>query len=195
MAQSLFIPFANSPLLTWNPSFCVVRSRPPWSQVAHKLTSPPSFPPHSNFPTPRSFPKSTMRPTKTTSRSRLHIVWNIKDHKCLYLGISETLLKFLLLSFYEDDVSIFFGSPRSRGSIYWSKNQIPALPSLEDDICSPLPRYINLLLKHRFWLYFCPYSVYFTSLTSIFLVSLGFSLFYFSHFPLFSRLLLHISPQ
>jgi hypothetical protein len=42
-----------SPLLTWKPSFGVMRPCPPWSQVARKLTSPFSFPPHSKFPTPR----------------------------------------------------------------------------------------------------------------------------------------------
>jgi hypothetical protein len=71
-----FLPFLKSLLLTWNPSFCVVRSRPPWSQVARKLTFPSPFPPHSNFSTPWGFPKSIVHPTKTTSRSRLYIVRN-----------------------------------------------------------------------------------------------------------------------
>ncbi len=89
MAQSLVIPlaiplcqfplFLESLLLTWDPSSCVVRSRPPWSQVARKLTSPSTFPPHSNFPTPQGFRKSIVRPTKMTSRSRLHIVRNSMD--------------------------------------------------------------------------------------------------------------------
>jgi hypothetical protein len=35
-----------SPLLTWKPSFGVMRPCPPWSQVARKLTSPFSSPPH-----------------------------------------------------------------------------------------------------------------------------------------------------
>jgi hypothetical protein len=81
------VPLANPFSLTWKPSSCVVRSRPPWSQVARKLTSHSPFPPHSlpipfpfpppsNFPSPRGFPKSTAHPTKTTSRSRLHIVRN-----------------------------------------------------------------------------------------------------------------------
>jgi hypothetical protein len=62
MAQSLVIPlagfplpfslpippFPQIPLTTWNPSFCVVRSHPPWSQVARKLTSPSPF----QFPDP-----------------------------------------------------------------------------------------------------------------------------------------------
>jgi hypothetical protein len=56
-----------------------VRSRPPWSQVARKLTSHSPFPPHSNFPTPWGFPKSTAHPTMTTSRSSLHIVRNSYD--------------------------------------------------------------------------------------------------------------------
>ncbi len=55
MAQPIFyspyclpvdFPF-YSPLLTWKPSFDVKRSFPPWSQVACKLTSPFSTPPHS----------------------------------------------------------------------------------------------------------------------------------------------------
>jgi hypothetical protein len=72
-----FLPFLKSLLLTWNPSFCVVRSRPPWSQVARKLTSPSPFPPHSKFASPQGIPKLIVRPTKTTSRSRLRIVRNM----------------------------------------------------------------------------------------------------------------------
>jgi hypothetical protein len=71
-----FLPFLESLLLTWNPSFCVVRSRPPWSQVAHKLTSPLPIPSPFQFPDPQGFPKSVVRLTKTTSRSRLYIVRN-----------------------------------------------------------------------------------------------------------------------
>jgi hypothetical protein len=60
MAQfPFFTPLASSPfqslLLTWKPSFSVMRYRPPWSQVARKLTSPSSFPPHS-LPIPNSRP-------------------------------------------------------------------------------------------------------------------------------------------
>ncbi len=43
----------HSPLLTRKPSFGVMRSRPPWPQVALRLTSPSPFPPHSKFPTPQ----------------------------------------------------------------------------------------------------------------------------------------------
>jgi hypothetical protein len=68
-----FLPFLKSLLLTWNPSSCVVRSRPPWSQVARKLTSPSPFPPHSKFPSPQGIPNLIMRPTKTTSRSQLYM--------------------------------------------------------------------------------------------------------------------------
>ena len=71
-----FLPFLKSLLLTWNPSFCVVRSRPPWSQVGPKLTSLSPFPPHSKFPSPQGTPSLIVRPTKTTSRSWLHIVRN-----------------------------------------------------------------------------------------------------------------------
>jgi hypothetical protein len=69
-----FLPFLESLLLTWNSSFCVVRFRPPWSQVARKLTSPSPFPPHSKFLSPQGFPSLIVRPTKTTSWSRLRIV-------------------------------------------------------------------------------------------------------------------------
>jgi hypothetical protein len=48
-----FNPSFNPPLLTWNPSYCVVRSRPPWPQVARKLTSPSSNPPS---PSPLQIP-------------------------------------------------------------------------------------------------------------------------------------------
>ncbi len=63
-------------LLTWNPSFDVVLSCPPWSQVARKLTSPSPFLSLSKFPSPQGIPSLIVRPIKTTSRSRLHIVRN-----------------------------------------------------------------------------------------------------------------------
>ncbi len=69
--QFLVNPLFHSPLLTWKPSFGVMRSCPPWPQVARKLTSPSSFPPHSKFPTPQGFPEPIVRLTKTTSQSRL----------------------------------------------------------------------------------------------------------------------------
>ncbi len=86
---------------TWNPSSCVVRSRPPWSQVARKLTSPSPFPPHS-LPIPisrppRGFPKSIVCPTKMTSWSWLHIVRNsyelVKENfwGYFYIALSEML--------------------------------------------------------------------------------------------------------
>ncbi len=73
------LPFSRVPL-TYLESlfFAWCDPRPPWSQVACKLTSP--FPPHSNFPTPHGFPKSIVRPSKTTSRYRLHIVRNSKRY-------------------------------------------------------------------------------------------------------------------
>jgi hypothetical protein len=74
-----FLPFLKSLLLTWNPSFCVVWSCKPWSQVACKLTSSSPFPPHSKFPSPQGIPSLNVRPTKTTSRSQLHIVRNNCD--------------------------------------------------------------------------------------------------------------------
>ncbi len=56
---------------------------PPWSQVACKLTSPSPFPPHS-LSRPRRFPNSTVRPSTTTSRHRLHLVWHSNKHNpCL----------------------------------------------------------------------------------------------------------------
>jgi hypothetical protein len=58
-----FTPLANplllffySLLLTWKPSFGVMRSRPPWPQVTCTdlpLLIPSPFPPHSKFPTPQ----------------------------------------------------------------------------------------------------------------------------------------------
>ncbi len=61
-------PF-HSPLLTWKPSFGVMRSRPPWSQVARKLTSPSPFPSHpipilssSQIPDPPGFPQTNCAP-------------------------------------------------------------------------------------------------------------------------------------
>jgi hypothetical protein len=62
-------PF-QSLLLTWNPSFCVVRSRPPWPQVARKLTSPSSIPPHS-LPIPNSRPPR-VSPNKLCAFLRWH---------------------------------------------------------------------------------------------------------------------------
>ncbi len=85
-----YSPFPESPLLTWNPSSCVVRSRPPWSQVAHKLTSPFPSLPIPNFHPPRGFPKSIVRPTKT--RSRLHIVRNINCVKCKPLTAGKNVM-------------------------------------------------------------------------------------------------------
>ncbi len=55
-----------------------MQSRPPWSQVARKLTSPSPFPPHSKFSSPQGITSLIVRLTKTTSRSRLHIVRNKK---------------------------------------------------------------------------------------------------------------------
>ncbi len=84
MAQSsLLLPllvFVTPPsislLLIWKPSFGVMRSRPPWPQVALKLTSPSPSPPHS-LPIPNSqHPRSIVRLTKATSRSRLLMVRN-----------------------------------------------------------------------------------------------------------------------
>jgi hypothetical protein len=80
-------------LLTWNPSSFVVRSRPPWPQVARKLTSPSPFPPHSNFLTSRGFPKSILRLPEMTSRSRLYTVRNngVPDYR-KWAKINMTLL-------------------------------------------------------------------------------------------------------
>jgi hypothetical protein len=73
LADSLFpqVPLTYLALL-----FAWCDPRPPWSQVACKLTSPSPFPPRSNFPTPQGFPKSIVGPSKTTSRHRLHIARN-----------------------------------------------------------------------------------------------------------------------
>jgi hypothetical protein len=52
LAVSLSVPLIFPFVLTWKPSFGVMRSRPPWPQVARKLTSLFPFPPRSRFPTP-----------------------------------------------------------------------------------------------------------------------------------------------
>jgi hypothetical protein len=66
----------------------------------------------------------------------------------------------------------------NQGSRCWFKNHIP--PPLEDDIY-PLPAIRqNLLFTHPFWLYFCPFSIYFTLLTSISPFSSDFSNFSFT---------------
>ncbi len=76
-----------SPLLTWKPSFGVMRSCPPWSPVACKLTSPFSFPPHP-FPIPNSqHPGSTVRFTETTLRFRLLLVRNRSFQGMVTLGM------------------------------------------------------------------------------------------------------------
>ncbi len=106
MAQSLVIPLAiplcqfllslESLLLTWNPSFCVVRSHPPWSQVACKLNSPSPTLPIPNSHPPQGFPKLIVRPTKTTSQSRLHIVQNkyiFSLTALIFFTITITVLK------------------------------------------------------------------------------------------------------
>jgi hypothetical protein len=50
----------------------------------------------------------------------------------------------------------------------------------------------NIFITHPFWLYFCPFCIYFTLFTSISPLP---SFFLFpSHFPLFSRPPLHIPP-
>jgi hypothetical protein len=78
----LSIPLANS-LFSLSPSYLLGIPLLVWCDPVHLgprllVNWPPSpFPPHSNFPTPRGFPKSTVRPTKTTSWSRLYIVRNM----------------------------------------------------------------------------------------------------------------------
>ncbi len=52
LASSLLLPF-HLPLTYLKPSFGVIRSRPPWPQVALKLTSPSPSPPRFKFPTPQ----------------------------------------------------------------------------------------------------------------------------------------------
>ncbi len=62
-----------SPLLTWKSSFGVMRPCPPWSQVARKLTSPFSSPPHPPlFQIPNSPPPLWVSPaTPRLLRRRL----------------------------------------------------------------------------------------------------------------------------
>ncbi len=77
----LITPLDNSPCsrvpLTYLESLLSVWCDPcpPWSQVACKLTSPSPFFPHSLFPPP-TVPNPIMRPSTTTSRHRLHLVWH-----------------------------------------------------------------------------------------------------------------------
>jgi hypothetical protein len=61
--------------------------RPPWSQVACKLTSPSPFSPHSLFPPPNGFPNSIVRPSKTTSRHRLHLKHLYVISRCFYVTV------------------------------------------------------------------------------------------------------------
>ncbi len=69
LADSLFAPPSSPLYLLGNPPSCD-RIRPPWSQVACKLTSP--FSPFPN-PSPLQIPSTqvTKRLTMTTSRIRL----------------------------------------------------------------------------------------------------------------------------
>ncbi len=77
---SPFAPFAPL-LLTWNPP-CCDRIRPPWPQVARKLTlpfpSPGSFTPHSKILTPRSFPTPNIhslgQQCEPSSQDRAHLL-------------------------------------------------------------------------------------------------------------------------
>jgi hypothetical protein len=76
-----FPPFLKSLLLTWNPSFDVVRSCPPWSQVARELTSPSPF----QFPDPPGFPQINCAPYQDNisipaSHSPEQLpLWNVKN--------------------------------------------------------------------------------------------------------------------
>ncbi len=94
-----FLPFLKSLLLTWNSSYCMVRSRPPWSQVARKLTSPSPFPPPSKVPSPQGIPNLIVRSSKTTSRSRLHIVRNNYIWQCYTVHYLDSVL-FLTVAFF-----------------------------------------------------------------------------------------------
>jgi hypothetical protein len=58
---------------------------PPWSQVACKLTSSSPF----QFPAPHGFPKSVVRPSKTSSRHWLHIVRNISKVNTNFLILAS----------------------------------------------------------------------------------------------------------
>ncbi len=81
-ASLFWFPFASLPFpFTYLETLLdVIGSRPPWSQVAHKLISPSPSPPHSKIPTSWGFPELNVRLTKTTSqiwltRSRRLIIW------------------------------------------------------------------------------------------------------------------------
>jgi hypothetical protein len=91
----------------------VVRSCPPWSQVAHELPSPSPFPPHSllipspflprsYFLTPWGFPKSLGRLTKMTSQSRLYMVRNSyiehKQEKDMWMLLKSSSASWIFIS-------------------------------------------------------------------------------------------------
>jgi hypothetical protein len=92
MAHPLLTPLVISPcqfpfvpetlLLTWNPSFlCGAILVHPGPRLL--VNWPP--PPHSNFPPPRVSPNQLLRPSKTTSRPRLHIIRNTNAHPSLQI--------------------------------------------------------------------------------------------------------------
>ncbi len=116
----LLTPFDNSPCtrvpLTYLESLLSVwcDPRPPWSQVAGKLTSPSPFP----FPAPNGSPNSIVRPPKTTSRHQLHLVrkntfisW-CDYHRCrktyrcgIFQGVFRYILeKYFLQLFYIHEI-------------------------------------------------------------------------------------------
>jgi hypothetical protein len=83
-----WIPFASLlfPFTYLETLLNVIGSRPPCSQVAHKLIW--ASPPHSKIPTPWGFPELNMRPTKTTSQIRLTRSGTIMLHP---LTVSKTV--------------------------------------------------------------------------------------------------------
>jgi hypothetical protein len=89
LCQSLY-PL-NPFLLTWNPSFewcCPVHPDP---RLLVNWTPPPH--PFPSLPIPNSHrPRSIVRPTKTTSWSRLHMVRNNNNNRWLATGAAGSLL-------------------------------------------------------------------------------------------------------
>jgi hypothetical protein len=94
-AQSLVIPLAGFPSLfslansslSSNPSYLLGIPPLVWCDPVHPgprllVNWPP--PPHSNFPSPQGIPSLIVCPTKTISRSRLHIVRNMYPRLILW---------------------------------------------------------------------------------------------------------------
>jgi hypothetical protein len=104
-----FAPFSNPLLLTWNPPSCD-RIRPPWSQVACKLTSPfPTLspnPPPSKFPEPRLSCASLRRP-----QGKSGVFCPEQPYHLVLILFQSFILSFSTSSIYMLMISAIFFSP------------------------------------------------------------------------------------